>query len=92
MATLSEAEIAERMTKVAAWRRAGGAIRGEFSFPDFVASMGFVNKVALLAEKADHHPAMTVTYNRVVLELSTHSEGGLTTKDFELAEKIDAVA
>lgn len=92
MPKLTDTEIAERAATVPEWSRSGDAIRRQFQFRDFVASMGFVNQVALLAEKADHHPDIDIRYNRVALELSTHSEGGLTANDFELAARIDAVA
>lgn len=56
---------------------------------DFVHAMGFVNSVALLAEKANHHPDIDIRWNKVMLTLSTHSEGGLTAKDFALAKEIE---
>lgn len=58
---------------------------------DFVAAMGFVQSVALLAEKADHHPDIDIRWNRVTLTLSTHSAGGLTEKDFALAALINSL-
>ncbi|HWO93485.1 MAG TPA: 4a-hydroxytetrahydrobiopterin dehydratase [Dehalococcoidia bacterium] len=91
MAKLNDDEIARQASRVPEWTREGDAIRREFRFKDFVRSMGFVNQVALLAEKADHHPDIAVSYNRVGLELSTHSEGGLTARDFDLAAQIDAL-
>lgn len=91
MAKLSESDVQQRLGQVGQWKRDGAAIRREFKFKDFVGSMGFVTKVALLAEKADHHPDIAIGYNRVTLALSTHSDGGLTAKDFDLAQQIDAV-
>ncbi len=91
MARLADAEIEQLMPRVSGWQRRDNAIRRELKFKDFVASIGFVNKVALLAERADHHPDIAISYNRVVLDLFTHSEGGLTAKDFDLAQKIDSV-
>ena len=72
------------------WERDGDEIEKRFRFDDFTASMAFVNRVADLAEAADHHPDIAIKYNRVKLTLSTHSEGGVTEKDFALAAQIDA--
>jgi 4a-hydroxytetrahydrobiopterin dehydratase len=71
------------------WEVGDADIRRTFTFDDFVGSMGFVTKVALAAERANHHPDVDIRWNRVTLTLSTHSEGGLTSKDTELAETID---
>ncbi|MEX2245569.1 MAG: 4a-hydroxytetrahydrobiopterin dehydratase [Dehalococcoidia bacterium] len=92
MAVLSDAEVEGRLKSLAGWAREGAEIRGEFKFKDFAEAMIFVNRVAEEAEEADHHPDITINYNRVHLALSTHSEGGLTAKDFDLAAKINAVA
>jgi len=67
-------------------------IRREFRFAGFLASVGFVNRVAKRAEKADHHPDIDIRWNRVKLALTTHSEGGLTEKDFALARECDRIA
>lgn len=92
MARLAEHEISERLSGVDEWRRDGDAISRELSFPDFTAAVAFVNAVAALAEAADHHPDIDLHgYNRVRLTLSTHSEGGLTAADFDLAARIDAL-
>ncbi len=75
------------------WYRSGQAIVREWKLADFAAAIAFVNRVAGLAEAANHHPDILIHgWNKVRLELSTHSEGGLTAADFELAVKIDAVA
>ena len=66
-----------------------GEITKLYKFPDFKEAMGFVNRVADLAEEADHHPDILIRYNKVTLTLSTHSAGGLTEKDSQLARKID---
>ncbi len=74
------------------WKKVNGKIlRRTFSFKDFAHAVRFVNRVAKLAEHYDHHPDFHIFYNKVVLELSTHSAGGLTEKDFALARKIDKV-
>ena len=66
------------------WERDGEAIKAEFKFKDFNEAMGFVTRVALAAEKADHHPDIDIRWNKVLLVLSTHSEGGITKKDLDL--------
>lgn len=62
-----------------------------FVFPDFNAAFGFMSRVALLAEKADHHPEWTNVYNRVDITLTTHDAGGLSSRDIDLAKAIDAL-
>lgn len=75
------------------WRYDAGAgtIARDFAFADFVAAFGFMAKVALLAEKAGHHPDWSNVYNRVAIALTTHDAGGLTQRDIELAERIDGL-
>ncbi|MFT6969108.1 MAG: 4a-hydroxytetrahydrobiopterin dehydratase [Cellvibrionaceae bacterium] len=60
----------------------------EFKFPNFILAFGFMTQVAILAEKADHHPEWSNVYNSVVINLTTHDAGGISKKDFELAQKI----
>jgi 4a-hydroxytetrahydrobiopterin dehydratase len=92
MALLSDSEIADRL-RGSEWLRAGDAIVRELEFADFAAAIAFVNRVAELAERANHHPDILVRgWNRVRLELSTHSAGGLTAADFALAEETDRLA
>jgi 4a-hydroxytetrahydrobiopterin dehydratase len=68
------------------------AIERTFEFDDFTQAMDFVNNVAEIAEEEDHHPDIDLRYNKVRLVLSTHSEGGLTDMDFDVAERIDTLA
>jgi 4a-hydroxytetrahydrobiopterin dehydratase len=86
---LSEAEILERLADLPHWERADGRLRRELVFPDFVAAFGFMTRLALVAEKLDHHPDWSNVYDRVTIELSTHDAGGLTRLDFELALAAD---
>lgn len=86
---LSPDEVESRILKLQSWENVGNSIRRDFKLKDFQHAMGFVVKVALAAEKMDHHPDITIEYNRVRIVLTTHSVGGLTTMDFDLAEKID---
>jgi 4a-hydroxytetrahydrobiopterin dehydratase len=87
---LTEKEIAESLKKVPGWQRKGDEILRLYIFSGFVAAMAFVNHVADLAERMDHHPDILIQYKKVTLTLSTHSEGGLTDLDFTLAQNIDA--
>lgn len=88
MKPLPNDAIEERLARLPGWERTGNAIRRTWTFPDFKGSMAFVNRVAGLAEEMDHHPDIDVRYSRVSLMLSTHDAGGLTARDFALAEKI----
>jgi 4a-hydroxytetrahydrobiopterin dehydratase len=74
------------------WARADQEITRTFEFADFNESMGFVTRVAMEAEKANHHPDIDIRWNKVTLTLSTHSEGGLTEMDLELAATADGLA
>jgi 4a-hydroxytetrahydrobiopterin dehydratase len=71
------------------WTRDGDLIRKEFSFDSFRDSIVFVNRVATLADTANHHPDIDIRYDTVTIGLSTHDAGGLTEKDLELAEQVD---
>jgi 4a-hydroxytetrahydrobiopterin dehydratase len=73
------------------WVYEKGAIKRDFEFADFTEAFSFMTSVALLAEKADHHPEWSNVYKRVSISLNTHSAGGITSLDFDLAGKIDAV-
>lgn len=72
------------------WKEEGGKLNKEFEFKDFKEAFGFITKVALIAEKMDHHPWWSNSYNKVEIQLSTHSEGNIVTeKDKKLAAAID---
>ena len=92
MAKLSASAVSRRLAALKGWRQVGDAIQKRYTFANFKEAMFFVNTVAGLAEKAGHHPDITVNYNRVTLGLSTHDAGGLTGKDFDLAKRIEAAA
>ena len=89
MALLSENKIAQRLSGLKDWTQEGSQIVRQYKFKNFVESMGFVTKVAMLAERVDHHPDILIEYSKVKITLSTHSEGGLTEKDFNLASQIE---
>lgn len=92
MARLSDAEIEEKLSGLSGWERTGEAIRKDFKRGDFVGSVQFVSSLVEPAEEMGHHPDVSVSWDTVTVTISTHSEGGLTAADFELAEKIDALA
>jgi 4a-hydroxytetrahydrobiopterin dehydratase len=92
MALLSDDDIQARLDDLPAWHRDGDSIRREFKFEDFQGSVDFVNRITPPAEEMNHHPDIAIAWNKVTLTLSTHSEGGLTQNDFELATRIDALA
>jgi 4a-hydroxytetrahydrobiopterin dehydratase len=92
MATLTRAEAEERLKALDGWTLEGDAIRKKYTFKDFLEAIAFVNRLAPEAEKADHHPDIQIDYKRVTLIYSTHSEGGLTEKDFAGAAAADRVA
>jgi len=73
------------------WAERDGGIERDFEFDDFSAAWGFMSRVALLAEGADHHPDWSNTYNRVHIRLTSHDAGGLTRRDTDLARAIDAL-
>ena len=79
------------MSELKGWALEGSAIMKEFSFVDFKASIEFLNKIAEIAEKHNHHPEMIINYGNVRLILTTHEKKGLTEKDFELAKEIDTL-
>ena len=91
MAKLSRTEIAERMKNLG-WTLDGETIRKQYTFAGFPEAIAFVNRLVPEAEAADHHPDIAINYKRVTLTYSTHSEGGLTAKDFDGAPMADRVA
>jgi 4a-hydroxytetrahydrobiopterin dehydratase len=92
MTTLSENEIQTRLEDLPEWTESSGSIQRTYLFNDFEDSMAFVNRVAELAEAAQHHPDILIRYSKVTLTLSTHDAGGITEKDFDLAKKADQAA
>ena len=91
MVLLTESQIAVKIKSLKGWKRNGGEIYRTFTKKDFVHAIGFVHKIAILAEKMDHHPDIDIRWNKVTLVISTHSLGGLTGKDFILAYQINSL-
>jgi len=92
VSALSKVEIHEKLRAMPHWAHVGKSIVKKYTFKSFVPAMAFVNKIADAAEKANHHPDITINYSIVGISLSTHSEGGVTQRDFDLAGQIDRIA
>ena len=92
MSKLNRLQIQTALQSLPGWSRKRSAIHRVFEFKDFVVAIRFVKAVAIVAEKARHHPDIDIRWNRVTLSLTTHDEGGLTLKDIQLAEKCDRLA
>ena len=91
MSRLDQQQRDELTTTLPEWKVDGEVLRRTFEFSNFTAAMGFVTKVAILAEKANHHPDIDIRWNKVTLALTTHDEGGLSDKDVDLATTIRSV-
>jgi len=89
MAKLSAAQIAQKLKSLPGWEYQDNTIAKLFRFKEFMDGIEFVSRIARLAEAADHHPDITINYTRVRFACTTHSEGGVTDKDFELAAQIE---
>ncbi|HXG87306.1 MAG TPA: 4a-hydroxytetrahydrobiopterin dehydratase [Vicinamibacterales bacterium] len=92
MAPLSDAEADAALGHLAGWTRAGGTIRKQFVFTGFPQAVEFISRLVPGAEAADHHPDVVINYKRVTLTYTTHSDGGLTAKDFAGAAMADRVS
>ncbi|HTT95817.1 MAG TPA: 4a-hydroxytetrahydrobiopterin dehydratase [Solirubrobacterales bacterium] len=92
MALLGNDEIEAKLAALDGWERSGEAIVKAFGRGDFVGSVKFVDALVAPAEELGHHPGLEISWDTVTVTISSHSEGGLTAADFELAAKIDAVA
>ena len=90
-ARLSDDEITKALTHLHGWERENDSIVRSFEFADFTEAFGFLARVAILQEKADHHAETWGVYNKVRLTLNTHDAGGITQNDVDLASKIDAL-
>jgi 4a-hydroxytetrahydrobiopterin dehydratase len=91
MALMADDEIEARLEDLAGWERSGDSIRKRFTLGDFVGSVEFVNRLVAPAEDMGHHPDLEISWNKVTVSLSTHSQGGLTEADFELAGRIEEI-
>jgi len=92
MTLLTQDEIAKNLSSLSGWMSDGNEIAKQFQFKDFVEALSFVNKAGAEAEKMNHHPDIFIhSWNKVKITISTHGEGGITKKDFQLAEKIEGL-
>ena len=92
MQKLDDSEIESRLTDLEGWDRSGDTIQKAFERNDFVGSVDFAKAITGPAEEMGHHPDLSISWDTVEVTLTTHSEGGLTATDFELAERIDGLA
>jgi 4a-hydroxytetrahydrobiopterin dehydratase len=91
MALLNDEQVQARLGELQGWDVAGGALHKDFKLDDFKGSVDFVNRLTPVAEEMNHHPDLAISWNTVTVTITTHSEGGLTENDFELAKKIDTL-
>ena len=89
---LTDVEINAQLDGISGWTVENEKLHKEFQFDSFVEAFGFMASVALIAESMNHHPEWFNVYNRVTVDLATHDAGGISTLDFELAKKIDALS
>ena len=87
--SLPPAVVEEKLNALAGWDLNEAKLHRQFAFGDFIEAFGFMSRVALLAETANHHPEWSNVYNRVEIFLTTHDAGGITERDFQLAERIN---
>ena len=92
MGRLNDRDIESGLQGLHGWSRDGDAVTRQFTFDDFPHAIGFLVRLAFVAEAADHHPDITINYKRVTLRYSTHSEGGITQKDLDGARAADDLA
>jgi 4a-hydroxytetrahydrobiopterin dehydratase len=92
MKTPGSDEVAERLKQLSGWTLDGAAIRRQFTFSGFPEAVAFIVRLGFAAESVDHHPDLLVNYKRVTVTYTTHSEGGLTDKDFDGAARATEIA
>ena len=92
MATLPADEVRSRLNSLSGWTLSGGELTRQFTFAGFAEAVAFIVRLGFAAESVDHHPDLLVNYKRVTVTYSTHSEGGLTVKDFEGAQSATGIA
>jgi 4a-hydroxytetrahydrobiopterin dehydratase len=89
---LTDSEVRTALEKLPGWKVNGKAIERKFEFPDFKQAMLFVNRIAAAAEEANHHPDISISYNKVTLGLISHDSGGVTNRDVKMAGRINEIA
>ena len=91
MNALDEKEILDNLSKVSKWVYNNGYLKRDIEFSKYLDSIEFINKVAIIAEKKDHHPKLTSNFKSLLIQLKTHDANGISQKDFQLAKAIDAI-
>ena len=91
MNALDEKEILDNLSKVSKWVHNNGYLEREIEFSKYLDSIEFINKVAIIAEKQDHHPKLTSNFKSLLIQLTTHDAKGISQKDFQLAKAIDTL-
>jgi 4a-hydroxytetrahydrobiopterin dehydratase len=91
MPVLSEQELHKALIELPSWTKSGSTIKRQFEFPDFKKAIAFVNQVAESAERANHHPDITINYNKVTMSLTSHDSGGVTHRDIRMAAEISRI-
>ena len=86
---LKDEEVDQSIAALEYWKRNGKTIEREYKFDDFLQALRFVNRIAEVAEAANHHPNIHINYNRVMLELTSHDSDGVTARDIQLAGRIN---
>ncbi len=89
---LTDSEVISALQKLPGWKRTGVPLERVYEFPDFREAMLFVNRVADAAEQANHHPDISISYNKVALRLVSHDSGGVTQKDIRMAQDINEIS
>jgi len=89
---LTDSEVTRELESLPGWERQGSALVRQFDRKTFLGSIAFINTIAELAERADHHPDLDIRYSKVKVSLSTHDSGGITRKDVSMARQITAAA
>lgn len=92
MTLIPSEEVTRRVKEMPGWSAEQAGIRRQFTFPSFPDALAFVVRVGFVAESADHHPDLAISYKKVTVAYSTHSEGGVTAKDFAGAQSADDIA
>ena len=92
MAKLSASDIQSALVSLSGWELVNGKLHRDYKFSDFIHAFGFMTTAALAIEKMNHHPEWCNVYNRVIVDLNTHSAGGITQKDFDLAALLEGIA
>ena len=88
---LTQTEIDQKIQTIPQWQQKDQNLTRTFEFKNFVEAFGFMTRLAIIAQEMNHHPEWSNVYNRVVIDLTTHEAGGISSLDFELAEKIEAL-